>query len=580
MENEVVELPSSDDGIQTHELTGGRKPMPVVLPEPVRSGWPREFDERAGTMESMAAQQADRLATWQRSLGKYKRPEWNNDDVYMNKKARVHAGPGDEDLELPEDDMGVAEPTGKQPMASAGSGSDALVLPADVVESTLGPGVTLAWRTNGGCCKKRCTAIDDSAPFYNHLKIFKGAFHIEDHEKQNAMLFNMIRGIVSTSSDKESHDWFLLGRPVCREGFASLLGVSSQRVSRLFASVKSGMDVPPMDGRRHNTGRPPEARYCVDAFLHYLWEFVAEPLAETDDPPEEAEEPEYEEAVPSCGAVEGSLDIVDRTSLVAASLSERWLGFCKRVEIFEQYKYWHSTNYSTPPVSQSTFNTVWKQDWKKAIKIRGESLHARCDECARLSQLRKKAETEAQKLQIQEGLATHLQHVFADRAADEKLAKFSQASNHASSSERSSRIIKIDLDGMDQAKFKVPRNLDTTHKFAQLWRPQLHVVCAIAHGVGKYFFAYDSDMKKDPNCQRTTLSRVLDLVAEELGKRNLTMPPHIVFHVPGWAPNQRFLVLILFLLLLLLLLLVLPSPSSSSFSSSSAPPYTVLALVL
>lgn len=45
------------------------------------------------------------------------------------------------------------------------------------------------------------------------------------------------------------------------------------------------------------------------------------------------------------------------------------------------------------------------------------------------------------------------------------------------------RVLKIDIDGMDQAKFKVPRNLEATHSFAALWRPVLHVTCAIAHGL-------------------------------------------------------------------------------------------------
>eukprot|EP00969_Alexandrium_andersonii_P280915 12420024-Alexandrium_andersonii.AAC.1 len=36
------------------------------------------------------------------------------------------------------------------------------------------------------------------------------------------------------------------------------------------------------------------------------------------------------------------------------------------------------------------------------------------------------------------------------------------------------RVIHLRLDGMDQAKFKCPRNVQMSKLFEPLWRPQLH----------------------------------------------------------------------------------------------------------
>ena len=41
--------------------------------------------------------------------------------------------------------------------------------------------------------------------------------------------------------------------------------------------------------------------------------------------------------------------------------------------------------------------------------------------------------------------------------------------------------LKMTIDGMDQAKFKVPRNTASSADLEPLWRPQLHVCGVIVH---------------------------------------------------------------------------------------------------
>ena len=65
--------------------------------------------------------------------------------------------------------------------------------------------------------------------------------------------------------------------------------------------------------------------------------------------------------------------------------------------------------------------------------------------------------------------------MFADRDLEERLDDISEASTkHAC--DMSGRLLKIDIDGMDQAKYKVPRNITNAHIFKDMWRLALHVV--------------------------------------------------------------------------------------------------------
>ena len=79
-------------------------------------------------------------------------------------------------------------------------------------------------------------------------------------------------------------------------------------------------------------------------------------------------------------------------------------------------------------------------------------------------------------------LDNHLKCVFADRTSDERLNVLSVESCKRGAT-ISGRILKIDIDGMDQSKFKCPRNVSSSKDLDKLWRPTLHLVGTVAHGV-------------------------------------------------------------------------------------------------
>ena len=327
--------------------------------------------------------------------------------------------------------------------------------------------------------------------------------------------------------------WTLFGRVVCKDSTWSLLGISRKRGQKLLEAAKRGMMAPPMDQRRMNA-RPHSAWLICDAFFHHLWEFVAEPLAET-------EEEINEEAFTDTSGKDLDFkpltrahveDVAARAGIVGPrKLPIKWIQHCKFVELWEQFEWWHQAKYGnqTTP-SFSTFYTVWMKVWKTCVKVRGESQHARCDECSIISRQRSIAQTQDEKDALAERHRLHLQEVFADRAVDERNSNIS----HESCCLRSvvpSRLIKIDLDGMDQAKFKLPRNLASSHEMSKLWRPQVHLVGVLAYGVSELYYSSDTDTRKDSNAQRTILSAALDKINDDLSNRGLTMPGHILFKV-------------------------------------------------
>ena len=83
-----------------------------------------------------------------------------------------------------------------------------------------------------------------------------------------------------SSSDRLG--WIMFGRSMCKVAFAGFLNIGHTQFDRLLKAVEAGHSMPFEDGRVTN-GRPRAVQYDVDSFFMYLYEYVAEPLAETVD---------------------------------------------------------------------------------------------------------------------------------------------------------------------------------------------------------------------------------------------------------------------------------------------------------
>lgn len=138
--------------------------------------------------------------------------------------------------------------------------------------------------------------------------------------------------------------------------------------------------------------------------------------------------------------------------------------------------------------SRTCFRDTYETNWKKTLKMRTVSQHARqlgvniiayigprCTQCAEFSARCRVTTTEEARAKLETLQRLHLNNVQQYRNIQSRLNVLSETSG--------SNILKIDMDGLDQNKTKFPRNLDSSKALANAWRPQLHLVAIIAWGV-------------------------------------------------------------------------------------------------
>ena len=108
-------------------------------------------------------------------------------------------------------------------------------------------------------------------------------------------MFNILRGMVQKDGGLRSHvqNYKFLGQGVCASAFYILAGSSKTMVSKLVDSLLAGAEVPADDGRSHRKERQKPCFEIVNAFFHWVYQHMAEPLAEglADDVPEEMDDP-------------------------------------------------------------------------------------------------------------------------------------------------------------------------------------------------------------------------------------------------------------------------------------------------
>ena len=68
----------------------------------------------------------------------------------------------------------------------------------------------------------------------------------------------------------------------------------------------------------------------------------------------------------------------------------------------------------------------------------------------------------------------------------------------------------IRADGVDQAKFRIPRVSTKTHVFDKLIRPTLHVQGAWCEGFAYHFAVANADRYKDTNNNLEVIARLID----------------------------------------------------------------------
>jgi len=107
--------------------------------------------------------------------------------------------------------------------------------------------------------------------------------------------------------------------------------------------------------------------------------------------------------------------------------------------------------------------------------------------------------------------------------------------------------LRIVMDGIDQAKFRLPRNTAGAADLEPLWRPALHVTGVIIHGHIEVYYIMDTDRPKDANMNCTVLMRSLDILQEQsFSDHQFAMPRDVEIQTDNTARegvNQTFAIL-------------------------------------
>ena len=107
--------------------------------------------------------------------------------------------------------------------------------------------------------------------------------------------------------------------------------------------------------------------------------------------------------------------------------------------------------------------------------------------------MRSQVTDQAEKKNLAREKLVHIGEVMADRAVKVRGHVQCEKCANEPSPDGFGQLCGITIDGMDQAKFRVPRNLKSSALLGKLWRPQLHVVGVIIHGHIEAYFLLDPD---------------------------------------------------------------------------------------
>ena len=154
----------------------------------------------------------------------------------------------------------------------------------------------------------------------------------------------------------------------------------------------------------------------------------------------------------------------------------------------------------TPQCDQASRSTLWRawtNRWDNYLRFWNIGQGKRCKTCARLDEERTQAADLEERALLLKKKKEHVAQIMADRNVGMRTTKVAERDARQPSADGRDQILRVTIDGMDQSKFKMPRNLaSSADLFEYLWRPQLHVVGAIAHGHMEAYFLMDADLAK------------------------------------------------------------------------------------
>ena len=193
----------------------------------------------------------------------------------------------------------------------------------------------------------------------------------------------------------------------------------------------------------------------------------------------------------------------------------RYIGVMRPIHLFLELEAWCACQDMPKPSFQTFLRALDNCNCIRMRKVVGQ--HANCDECTHYKTALRSNLTTAQRVEVMEELSKHLLANWFDRAVDSNLTELSRTCRRMlemgqlliSLARKFSEWL-LRADGVDQAKFRVPRKASKTHAFEKLIRPALHVQGAWCEGFAYHLAVADADMKKDTNNNIEVIARLME----------------------------------------------------------------------
>ena len=376
---------------------------------------------------------------------------------------------------------------------------------------------------DGECCSMACLAniAQDPVLQAKMQEIEVGLAEANPHDRDKLQYDCMRLWQRAESGWRRFSAW---GRePVCKSALQRILGLGNTKYPKFCKALAEGFKDPPQDMRRTQHQKSlsktaTEAITAANTLLSWVYENMAEHLAESDS---------FVKAKKSLASARGA-----PTSFVWQNAQGptvvKWLPPGTTLSELKEYSV--VFNPDVTATSFSTFSRVYHTQWQDWLKIRAEGQHSKCNDCAKLKAWRRQCISKEDCDLVQKQLQEHIASMKEDRRVDGVINSQAQQSAKGEVADPDKTVLSLTIDGMDSAKFKIPRRLEATKAFQGLWRPECRFIGCLAEGISENFFIGDCDLVKDSNLDLTLISHVVHEAQAELERRGVAMPAVLRLH--------------------------------------------------
>lgn len=289
----------------------------------------------------------------------------------------------------------------------------------------------------------------------------------------------------------------VLGVKLCREQFLRQVGIGKRNWKLYVEAAKEGRNHPPTDRRTIGRWRARVKEDSANKFFLWLYNHEAETLPDLrdhhvhgevlssdesgSDMPPQVTGPEVHDIVAhrlGCidafqvsGAASSHDDAVS-DMLQHKHFEVRYLSWNTFRGLFRQYQAMCEV-LNLAPCGLTTFWQVYKQKWRSCLRRRTRNQHGKCDDCEDFKEHLRKASCKADVDKLVRDYTHHMRAQFADRqvyystrGASESFFRWVVDVGAGGDSTQKGLLlegqssISLILDGMDQAKFRIPRTGD------------------------------------------------------------------------------------------------------------------------